>query len=159
MISNYNDAGLDLSHDITFYTLMSESFERCLGRPLAPEGQGAEWLYDRSAAVVLAHNTESDPRFIYANRAAQVCFEYSWDEFIALPSRLSAEVPDRAERERLLSDVAANGFVAGYRGARIAKSGRRFLIENTIVWDLVDRHGHRLGQAAIFGSWRDETAG
>lgn len=157
MISNYNDAGLDLSRDVEFFTLMAESFERCVGRPLAPEGRGADWLYDESPAVILAHNTEPDPRFIYANRAAQACFEYSWDEFIALPSRLSAEVPDRAERERLLNAVAAEGFVAGYSGVRIAKSGRRFRIENTIVWDLIDRHGRRLGQAAIFGSWRDEV--
>ena len=152
MISNYNDAGLDLSHDIEFYTLMSESFELCTGRSLAPEGRGPEWLYDESPAIVLAHNSETDPRFIYANRAAQACFGYSWDEFIALPSRLSAEAPDRAERERLLNAVAARGFVAGYSGVRIAKSGRRFLIQNTIVWNLVDRHGSRLGQAAIFGS-------
>jgi hypothetical protein len=158
MVSSYNDAGLDLSRDIEFYTLMAESFERCLGRPLAPEGQGADWLYDQSPAVVLAHNTESDPRFIYANRTAQACFEYSWDEFIALPSRLSAEAPDRAERQRLLNAVAEKGFVAGYRGVRIAKSGRRFHIENTIVWDLIDRHGRRLGQAATF-SWRDDVRG
>ena len=95
MISDYNDAGLDLSHDPEFYALMAESFERCVGRCLAPDGEGAEWLYEQSPAVVLAHNTEADPRFIYANRAAQACFEYSWDEFITLPSRLSAEAPDR----------------------------------------------------------------
>lgn len=156
MISNYSDAGLDLSHDPDFYALMAESFERCVGRRLAPEGEGAEWLYDRSPAVVLAHNTDPDPRFIYANRAAQACFEYSWDEFIALRSRLSAEAPNRAERQRLLDAVAAKGFVSGYRGIRIAKSGRRFRIEDTTVWDLIDHNGRRLGQAAIFGSWQDE---
>lgn len=156
MISDYNDAGLDLSRDPDFYALMAESFERCVGRRLAPDGEGAAWLYEQSPAVVLAHNTQADPRFIYANRAAQACFEYSWDEFITLPSRLSAEAPDRAERERLLNAVAAKGFVAGYRGLRIAKSGRRFYIENTIVWDLIDRNGRRLGQAATFDSRPDE---
>jgi hypothetical protein len=156
MISNYNDAGLDLRRDPEFYALMAESFERSVGRPLAPEGQGAEWLYEQSPAVVLAHNTETDPHFIYANRTAQACFEYSWDEFITLPSRLSAEAPDRAERERLLNAVAAKGFIADYRGLRIAKSGRRFYIEKAIVWDLIDRNGCRLGQAATFVSWEDE---
>ncbi|MBY2942714.1 MEKHLA domain-containing protein [Rhizobium leguminosarum] len=156
MIANYNDAGLDLSYDLEFYALMAESFERSVGRRLTPEGQGAEWLYDHSPAVVLAHNTDADPRFIYANRAAQACFEYSWDEFITLPSRLSAEAPDRAERDRLLNTVAANGFIADYRGLRIAKSGRR--IENAIVWDLVDRIGCRRGQAATFDSWKDVQA-
>ena len=133
MIANYNDAGLDLSYDLEFYALMAESFERSVGRSLTPKGQGAEWLYEQSPAVVLAHNTDADPRFIYANRAAQACFEYSWDEFITLPSRLSAEAPDRAERDRLLNAVAA-------------------------VWDLVDRSGHRRGQAATFDSWQDVQA-
>ncbi|MBY3271950.1 MEKHLA domain-containing protein [Rhizobium laguerreae] len=158
MIANYNDAGLDLSYDPEFYALMAGSFERSVGRRLAPESQGAEWLYDRSPAVVLAHNTDADPRFIYANRAAQACFEYSWDEFVTLPSCLSAEAPDRAERERLLNAVAANGFIADYRGLRIAKSGRRFYIEKAIVWDLVDRSGCRRGQAATFDSWQDVLA-
>ncbi len=47
---------------------------------------------------MLAHNTDPDPRFIYANKTAQACFEYAGDEFITLPSRLSAEAPNRAER-------------------------------------------------------------
>ena len=156
MTANYTDAGLNLSYDLEFYALMAESFERSVGRSLTPKGQGAEWLYEQSPAVVLAHNTDADPRFIYANRAAQACFEYSWDEFITLPSRLSAEAPDRAERDRLLNAVAANGFIADYRGLRIAKSGRRFYIEKAIVWNLVDRNGRRHGQAATFDSWQDE---
>ncbi|OBY08602.1 MEKHLA domain-containing protein [Rhizobium leguminosarum bv. trifolii] len=158
MTANYTDAGLDSSYDLEFYALMAESFERSVGRSLTPKGQGAEWLYEQSPAVVLSHNTDADPRFIYANRAAQACFEYSWDEFITLPSRLSAEAPDRAERDRLLNAVAANGFIADYRGLRIAKSGRRFYIEKAIVWDLVDRSGHRRGQAATFDSWQDVQA-
>ncbi|MBY5403741.1 MEKHLA domain-containing protein [Rhizobium leguminosarum] len=158
MIADYNDAGLDLSYDLEFYALMAESFERSVGRRLAPEGEGAEWLYDQSPAVVLAHNTDADPRFIYANRAAQACFEYSWDEFITLPSRLSAEAPDRAERESLLNAVTTNGFIADYRGLRIAKSGWRFYIEKAVVWNLVDRNGCRRGQAATFDSWREVQA-
>ena len=70
------------------------------------------------------HNTDADPKFIYANRCAQTCFEYSWDELIGLPSRLSAEAPERAERQALLDAVAKNSFMSGYRGIRVAKSGR-----------------------------------
>ncbi|MGO8840451.1 MAG: MEKHLA domain-containing protein, partial [Methyloceanibacter sp.] len=40
------------------------------------------------------------------------------------------------------------------RGLRIAKSGRRFWIEDGIVWQLVDRDGALRGQAASFGGWR-----
>ena len=48
---------------------------------------------------------------------------------IGLPSRLSAEAPEHAERQRLLDAVARDGFTGGYRGLRIAKGGRRFWIE------------------------------
>ena len=105
--------------------------------------------------MVVAHGTDQDPKFIYANKAAQKCFKYSWEEFMSLPSRLSAEAPDRAERQSLLDDVARNGFLSGYQGLRVAKSGRRFIIEDGVVWELLDRDGMRHGQAATFLSWRD----
>ena len=91
----------------------------------------------------------------FANRAAQACFEYSWDELTALPSRLSAEAPNRQERQALLDKVAAQGYATGYRGLRIARSGRRFWIEDGIVWQLIDAAGVLQGQAATFSSWRD----
>jgi MEKHLA domain len=72
-----------------------------------------------------------------------------------LPSRLSAEAPERAERQALLDAVAKNGFMSGYRGIRVAKSGRRFLIEDGVVWELIDEEGVRHGAAATFASWRD----
>lgn len=140
----------DLSSDTEFFALLDDSHRRLVGAPLAPPGRNADWLYNQAPFVVLAHNTESDPIFIYANRAAQRCFEYSWEEFTSLPSRLSAEASDRAERQALLNEVAANGFTTGYRGVRIAKSGRRFLIERATVWELMDRHGVVHGQAATF---------
>jgi hypothetical protein len=92
---------------------------------------------------------------VYANTQAQACFEYPWDEFITLPSRLSAEAPNRDERAQILDAVARDGFVRGYRGVRISKSGRRFWIEDGIVWQLIDAHGISRGQAATFQSWTD----
>jgi len=145
----------DLSSDPAFFALLADSYARLVRTALVPPGADAAWLYREAPFVVLAHGTEPDPKFIYANRAAQTCFEYSWDEFTTLPSRLTAEAPDRAERQALLEDVARNGFLAGYRGVRVAKSGRRFIIEDGVVWELIDRDGKRHGQAATFLSWRD----
>ena len=145
----------DLSSDPAFFALLADSHARLVRTELVPPGADAAWLYREAPFVVLAHGTEPDPKFIYANRAAQTCFEYSWDEFTNLPSRLTAEAPDRAERQALLEDVARNGFLAGYRGVRVAKSGRRFIIEDGVVWELIDRAGERHGQAATFLSWRD----
>jgi len=95
------------------------------------------------------------PRFIYANEAAQRCFEYDWDGMTALHSRLSAEHPNRAERDSLLESVRLHGFATGYRGLRISSSGKRFWIENVTVWNLVDSEGIYRGQAATYRSWRD----
>lgn len=148
-----------LSHDPDFFDLLVSSYRRTVGRePVFLEhGQphSAEWLYSYASHPVLAHNTDPDPRFIYANRAAQTAFEYDWDEITSLPSRLSAEPIDREERQRLLDSVARHGFATGYSGVRIAKSGRRFLIEEGLVWQLIDRDGAVRGQAATFAQWRD----
>lgn len=146
---------LDLSTDPAFFDLLTGSYARLVGAPLVPPGKDASWLYREAPFVVLAHGTDPDPLFIYANKCAQACFEYSWDEFLALPSRLSAEPIDRAERQRLLDQVARTGFLSGYRGIRVAKSGRRFLIEDGAVWELIDHAGTRHGQAATFRSWRN----
>lgn len=140
-----------MSTDEAFFTLLTGSFERLTGRPLLPErGLGAVWLYDNATFAVLAHDGAADPRFVYANRSAQRCFEYGWEEIVGLPSRLSAEAPDRAERQRLLEAAARDGFIADYSGVRIAKSGRRFRIVDAVVWQLIDPEGVVHGQAATF---------
>jgi PAS domain S-box-containing protein len=145
---------MTLAFDPDFYVLLCGAYLRLVGKPLvgrAGDAQaGAQWLYEQAPFCVLAHNTDADPKFIYANRSAQSCFGYDWDEMIRLPSRLSAEAPDRAERQRLLDAVAAHGFISDYRGLRIAKSGRRFWIENATVWQLIDEAGMLHGQAAMF---------
>jgi PAS domain-containing protein len=112
----------------------------------------ARRLYD-APFVVLAHDTAPDPRFTYANRAAQRLFEMPWSELVGLPSRLSAEAPAREERQRLLERVAATGYIDDYSGVRLAKSGRRFRILRATVWNLHDPDGRPLGQAATFADW------
>jgi hypothetical protein len=145
----------DRQTDPAFFALLVGSYARLVGAPLIPQGKDAAWLYHEAPFAVLAHGIERDPKFIYANAAAQACFEYSWEEFLDLPSRLSAEPTDRAERQALLDKVARDGFLSGYRGVRIAKSGRRFVIEDGIIWELIDGAGTRHGQAATFRTWRN----
>ncbi|MEG6509956.1 MEKHLA domain-containing protein [Methyloligella sp. 2.7D] len=141
--------------DPDFFALLTGSYARLVGRPLVAPGQGPAWLYDAAPFAVLAHDTQADPHFVYANKAAQRCFEYGWEEIVGLPSRLSAEPQERAERQRLLDAVTQDGFVTGYRGVRIAKSGRRFFIEDGLIWQLFDEAGIYRGQAATFSTWRD----
>ncbi|MBB3317929.1 PAS domain-containing protein [Rhizobium sp. BK181] len=148
-----------LAIDPEFFKLLMGSFLRLVGRPLLEMGNGQSFgpdsLYRSTSTVILAHDTAPDPRFIYANIAAQQRFEYAWDEFIGMPSRLSAEAPDRAERQSLLEAVEHQGFIADYRGIRVKKSGKRFWMEHGVVWQLIDEAGDRHGQAAAFSSWTD----
>lgn len=139
------------AEDPAFFALLTGSFLRLVGRPLIPEPDyGPDWLYVQAPFAVLAHDTSADPRFVYANRAAQRAFGYDWQEVVGMPSRLSAEAPERAERQRLLDAVARDGFVSGYAGIRVAKDGRRFLVTEGIVWQLIDECGTVRGQAATF---------
>jgi hypothetical protein len=71
-----------------------------------------------------------------------------------MPSRLTAEAPDRGERARLLAEVSARGYIDDYAGVRVSRSGRRFMIARATVWSLVDEAGRRRGQAATFGTWQ-----
>jgi PAS domain S-box-containing protein len=137
-----------------FMELLLRSHRELLGRELAaaaPAGADpARWLYEEAPFCLLAHDGAADPRFIYANRSAQRCFEYRWEELVGLPSRLSAAPDAREERARLLASVARHGYATGYRGLRVAKSGRRFWIEDVSVWNLIDADGSTRGQAATY---------
>ena len=130
--------------------LVAESFARLLGRPLVDGGRdpvAALWV---APFAVVAHGTEGDPVFFFGNRAALAAFESEVAAFTAMPSRLSAEAPLREERQALLDRVSAHGFIDDYAGVRIGAKGRRFRIENAIVWNLIDAAGVRCGQAATF---------
>jgi PAS domain-containing protein len=111
--------------------------------------EASRWLYSEAPFAILAHNTAADPVFVYGNEAAQRLFEYEWDELTTLPSRLSAEAPERGERQQFLDRVGRDGFVEGYSGIRVTKSGKRFRIENATVWQLIDVDGTCRGQAAM----------
>ena len=61
-----------------------------------------------------------------------------WESFTLLPSRMSAEPMEQAERQRLLDEVASQGFFDHYSGIRIGRHGRRFQIENAVIWNLLE---------------------
>ena len=109
-------------------------------------------LYEAPVAVV-SHDTQSDPVFTYGNRLALQLFEMEWDEFTVLPSRLSTEPVNQKERYRLLAQVSTRGYSDNYSGIRISKGGRRFMIRDATVWNLIDGEGRYRGQAAVIRQW------
>lgn len=139
--------------DASFADLLARSYANVVGTPLVPAGMAgaaaAAWLYEAPFGL-LAHDTSPDPLFVYANQTAQKLFEYSWDEIVGMPSRLSAAGGEGREARRVFMDaVLQQGYSDGYRGQRIAKSGRRFWIEETTVWNMVGPESELRGQAAL----------
>jgi hypothetical protein len=147
------------------------SHEQAFGRPLlaglpsdATPLQWSQALF-AAAAVVLAHDGadpggDPGPRLIYANRAALQLWQRPWTELVGMPSRLTAEPAERAERAQALHSVQRRQAIADYSGIRIDSQGRRFRIAGARVWSLTPAASssseHDLqacGQAAAFSSW------
>jgi hypothetical protein len=97
---------------------------------------------------------EEDPILNYGNQQVLNLWEVTWAELTRTPSRLTAESVNRAERERMLERAAGQGYIDDYRGIRISRTGRQFLVEGAVVWNVHDRQRRRQGQAATFKTWR-----
>jgi len=148
MTSPDPDRALIEAHAGDRLPLIAESFARVTGDTLCAT-ENLWWL----PAVVLAHGHEEDPVFFYGNRCALDLFEMNAREFLKMPSRLSAEALEQAERARLLERVTRDNFITDYGGVRVSSTGRRFRIERATVWNLLDGDGSVHGQAATFDEW------
>ena len=117
-----------------------------------PDLQVAQRMYfaDR---VIVAHGTEEDPILCYANHAALQLWEADLATLLTMPSRKTAEPDERADRSEMLRRGLEKGFIEDYSGIRVSTSGRRFLIRQATVWNLIDQSGMRAGQAATFDTW------
>ena len=115
--------------------------------------QDAAALY-QAAAVVVSHGTQPDPILNYGNALALKLWEIEIPELLQMPSRLTAEPMHRDARALLLERTTRFGFVDDYRGIRISSSGRRFLIQQAIVWNVVNDRHELIGQAATFNDWQ-----
>jgi hypothetical protein len=142
--------------DILHYsTLIADSFRHWTGRDLiasAAEEAQARALY-HAPFVLLSHTHQANPVFCYANLMAQELWRLSWDQFMGMESRLSAEEDAREERQRLLQQAELQGYVDHYRGIRITSDGRRFRIKDCLLWNVVNKSHDKIGQAATFSSW------
>ncbi|KXZ44265.1 hypothetical protein GPECTOR_70g496 [Gonium pectorale] len=116
----------------------------------------------RAPFALLAHDRfqegVTDPCYTYGNRAALEVFEYGWDELVGTPSRKSAADDPTAQQDRngLLDKAAKTGLVEGFEVWRVTKSGRRFKIKNGTLFNIMNREGTKLGQAAVFSAYERE---
>ena len=102
---------------------------------------------------VLAHDGSPEPTLTYANAAALRLWDAPWNDLVGLPSRLTAPSAEQAERSLALSKAKRADAIQGYRGIRISRKGRRFMIQNARIWTLWDEQQHACGQAASFSDW------
>lgn len=133
-----------------------KSFEYCTGNTLlSVTGTPAEIAAALFAApfVVVSHGMEADPILNYGNRTALELWELDWENFTKTPSRYTAEPIAREERDRMLSEAKTKGFISNYRGIRISSTGKRFFIEDGIIWNIFDEQQQKCGQAATFSRW------
>lgn len=136
--------------------LLLDSFRHWTGRELMERTGSVEnqaQVLFAAPFVVVSHGTEEEPVLNYGNRVALELWEMTWEQLTRTPSRLTAEPTNQAERERMLARATACGFIDDYRGVRISKTGRRFLVEDAIVWNVVDDKNKKRGQAATFSRW------
>lgn len=104
--------------------------------------------------VVVSHDTQTDPLLNYGNQIALELWQMNWSDFINSPSRLTAELINREERQKMLQEAAKNGYIDNYSGVRITSTGQRFLIDRGTIWNLCDRYHNYCGQAATFSQWQ-----
>ncbi|MFN9235336.1 MAG: MEKHLA domain-containing protein [Planctomyces sp.] len=137
--------------------LMLDSYSRHTGRQLLERSDDpideARRLY-HAPFVVGSHGTQADPILNYGNLLAQQLWEMDAQTLTSIPSRLTAEPTHRDERAEMMARALRDGFVDDYRGIRISRTGKRFLIERAVIWNLQDAAGRRLGQAATFSEWK-----
>lgn len=130
------------------------SYHTLTGKHLIASAEDAAKRAYNAPFVLLSHDGADDPLLTYGNLAAQKLFSMDWGKLVGMSSRKTAEAPERAEREELLRRVAERGYIDDYSGVRIAADGRRFMIHNATVWNVSDKSGARIGQAATFSEWQ-----
>jgi len=141
---------------IEWSQLLLNSFRHWIGRDLlervGDQDYQAHALF-QSPFVIVSHGIEEDPLLNYGNQVALELWELTWEQLVKTPSRLPAEGDTRAEREWMLEQASKRGYLDTYRGVRITATGRRFLVENAVIWNVVAAGGRVVGQAATFAQW------
>jgi hypothetical protein len=125
---------------------------RVVGRPLLTGLSGRDvWLGD---FALLTHRGDAQAMLNYGNRFALDLWECDWGQFTATPSSATAPQEGRAAREAMMQAVVRDGFVSGYEGERVSRTGRSFLIQDVTIWRLLDESDESFGIAAFFPRYR-----
>ena len=104
--------------------------------------------------VVLSHDGGADPVFVYANNRALRLWEMPWSQLVGMPSKYSAPPSQREDRAGMLAEARRVGYITGYHGTRVSRTGRLFRIADCTLFAVRAGHGATaggsVGQAATF---------
>lgn len=143
-------------HVVAWTKLLLDSYRHWLGNELIERNgtfvEQVQRVFE-CPFVIVSHGIQDDPILNYGNRTALMLWEMDWGQLTATPSRFTAEPLNQEERAEMLRRAESHGYIDDYRGIRISKTGKRFLVENAIVWNVVDAQGVQQGQGATFSKW------
>ncbi len=138
-------------HD-AFVQKVLASHLRVVGRPLLAGWNGRNvWSGD---FALLTHRGDRRAMLNYGNTFALGLWACDWQQFTATPSSATAPDDDRASREAMMQQVVREGFVSGYEGRRVSRTGRPFLIQDVTIWRLLEENGESFGVAAFFRQYK-----
>lgn len=136
--------------------LILNSYQHWFGSPLLNPEQApialAQELFE-APFVIFSHGTQSDPLYNYGNHQGLMLWELSWEDLIQTPSRSTTEPMGQEDRNKLLADTSKKGYAKGYSGVRRSSTGKRILIKDFMLWNLIDQYQSYKGQAAMFSEY------
>lgn len=125
---------------------------RATGQPLLHSLTAREiWFGD---FALLTHRGDAQAMLNYGNKFALDLWACDWQQFTTTPSSATAPDDDRAARQAMMQQVVRDGFVTGYEGRRVSRTGRPFLIQNVTIWRLQEENGESFGVAAFFRQYK-----
>ncbi len=143
--------GPDNDYQNDFVTRVAHAFARITGASLDdgdPSDLGRRiWFGD---FALLTHRGDTKATLNYGNQFALRLWECDWDTLTNMPSAATAPPDARAMRADMMDRVVQDGFVTGYSGRRISRTGKMFTIQGGIIWRLLDENGTDFGVGAIF---------
>ena len=105
--------------------------------------------------VLVSRGTEPNRIFNYGNRMALELWKLTWEEFTQTYSRPIVPTDPLAANEEIFAALKNQGYINDDGEIRIySATGKRFLVLDAIVWNLLDEKNQSCGQAATFSEWK-----
>ena len=138
-------------HQLNHTQILLDSYVNCTGKQLIERTSLEEDAENLTKAdfVIVSHNDQPDPILTYGNTIGLGLGEWDWDTFVKTPSRYTAQPSRKELREIMLSKVQERAYFKGYEGVRISASGKRFMIKNALIWNLIEKEGSHMDKQLL----------